>query len=232
MRSSQIYIVVCLVAVCMFPMQTYAQRMQRNQLEIGLQGGLAYYVGDANPKLFQHVRESYGAEISYLFTQRWSLQMQGVAGRLAGPPPTEQGLPDAKGALWNSHFVNVDVMARFNFLPFGLATHYDPRVKQYTPYIFVGVGMTMLDGAQRLAAYIPVGIGFRWICSEHVGMFLAWQHNICLSDGIEPFEAYKNIHDLNGSNILNCDLTSTLQFGIVFEFAKEKKICKFCSERQ
>ena len=231
MRSSQIYIVLCLLVACLYPMQTHAQRVQRNQLEIGLQGGLAYYVGDANPKMFQHIRECYGAEMSYLLSQRWSFQLQGVGGRLAGYPPTEQGLPDKQGELWNSHFVNIDAVARFNFLPFGMATRYDPRVKQYTPYIFAGVGMSLLDGADRIAAYIPVGIGFRWVCSEHVGMFLAWQHNICLSDGIEPQEAYKNIHQLNGTNILNCDLTSTLQFGIVFEFAREKKICKFCKER-
>jgi len=231
MRSNPTYIVLCLFAVCLYPLQTHAQRLQRNQLEIGLQGGLAYYVGDANPRLFQHVRESYGAEISYLFNQRWSLQLQGVGGRIAGLPPTDQGLPDAKGELWNSHFVNIDAMARFNFLPFGMATRYDPRVKQYTPYIFLGIGMSMLDGVQRIAAYVPVGIGFRWICSEHVGMYLAWQHNICLSDAIEPFELYNDIHRMNGTNILNCDLTSTLQFGIVFEFAREKKICKFCKER-
>ena len=231
MRSNQIYIVLCLFAVCLYPLQAHAQRMQRNQLEVGLQGGLAYYVGDANPRLFQHVRESYGAEMSYLFNQRWSLQLQGVGGRVAGLPPTEQGLPDPQGKLWNSHFINIDVMARFNFLPFGMATRYDPRVKQYTPYIFAGIGMTMLGGAERIAAYVPIGIGFRWICSEHVGMFVAWQHNICISDGIEPFEQYKDLHALNGSNILNCDLTSTLQFGIVFEFAREKKICKFCKER-
>ena len=231
MRSKQKYIVLCILAVCMYPLHTYAQRMQRNQLEIGVQGGLAYYVGDANPRLFSHVRESYGIEISYLYTPRWSFQLQGVGGRIAGMSPTAQGLPDKQGTLWNSQFINIDAQARFNFLPFGMATRYDPRVKQYTPYIFAGIGMTMLGGAERIAAYVPIGIGFRWICSEHVGMFVAWQHNICLSDGIEPHDEYNNIHGLNGSNILNCDLTSTLQFGIVFEFAREKKICKFCKER-
>lgn len=230
MHRSHYYIVLCLFVVCLLPSRMYAQRMGRNQLEFGIQGGLAYYIGDAHPKMFQDVREAYGAEFSYLFNRRWSLMVQGATMRIAGRPATSQGLPDPNGELWTSRLVDVDVVARFNFLPFGLTDKYDPKLKAYTPYIFVGIGMTMHKDFTSYYAYIPFGVGFRWVCSEHVGMFLAWQNNLCFADNLEPMAEYNNIHELNGSNILNCDVISTIQFGIVFEFAKEKKICKFCSE--
>ena len=67
--------------------------------------------------------------------------------------------------------------------------------------------------------------------SEHFGMYIAWQNNLCFADNFEPDPLYNNIHELNGSNVLNLDVVSTIQFGIVFEFAKEKKICKFCKEK-
>lgn len=225
-------VILCIIAILLCASQTYAQRMQRNQLEIGLQGGMMYYVGDANAKMFQHIREAYGAEFSYLFNQRWSLMLQGTAGRIAGRTATEQGLPDPQGELWTNYLVNIDVAARFNFLPYGMADKFDKRIKQYTPYIYAGIGVTMYDKFGKAAAYIPVGVGFKWMCSEHVQMYLAWQHDICFTDNMEPVPYYNNIHGLNGSNILNCDLMSTLQFGIVFEFAKQKKICKFCGERE
>ena len=231
MRRSQRYMVLCLFAVCLLPMQMYSQRVGRNQLEFGLEGGMMFYGGDAHPQMFQNVREAYGAEFSYLFNQRWSLMAQGVTGRIAGKTATSQGQPDPEGELWTNRLVNVDIVARYNFLPFGVTDKYDPKVKAYTPYIFAGIGMAMHQDFTCYSAYIPVGIGFRWVCSEHIGMFLAWQNNLCFADNLEPIAEYNNIHDLNGGNVLNCDWVSTIQFGIVFEFAKEKKICKFCSER-
>lgn len=228
--TRQVLRMACLSVLLCVTTAAQSQQSRRNQVEFGLQGGLSYYVGDANPQLFQHVREAYGAELSYLFNRRWSLQLQGTSGRWAGLSPTEQGLPDPKGEIWNNQYVSLDVMARFNFLPFGETSRFNNKIKPYTPYIFLGVGVSMHQHFSKVTPYIPVGVGFRWLCSEHVGMYLAWQHNICLMDNIEPFDSYNDNHKLNGSNIMNFDLTSTLQFGIVFEFAREKKVCKFCKE--
>ena len=47
-------------------------------------------------------------------------------------------------------------------------------------------------------------------------------------DGFEDAPEYNNKHDLNGSNIMNNDVTSTLTIGVVFEFGKGKKICPLC----
>lgn len=231
MRNTQRYIVISLFSLCLCVPQAWCQRVGRNQLEFGLQGGLMYYVGDAHPKMFQDVREVYGAEMSYLFNHRWSLMLQGVTGRIAGRTATAYGLPDPNGEMWTNRLVDIDVVARFNFLPFGITDKYDLKVKPYTPYIFAGIGLSMHNNFSRYTAYIPVGVGFRWVCTQHLGMFIAWQNNICLGDNLEPVPGYDNIHGLNGSNPLNFDMTSTIQFGIVFEFAKEKKICKFCKER-
>ena len=231
MHNRRKNIFLCMLVVCLLPLQTYGQRVGRNQLEVGLHGGMTYYVGDANPKMFQHIREAYGLEVSYLLNQRWSFMLQGTGGRIAGRMPTEQGLPDPQGELWTNYLVGIDAIARFNFLPFGIHDKYDLRVKPFTPYIFAGFGVMLHNNFTAATPYVPVGVGFRWACSEHVGMFVAFQNDICFGDNLEGIPEYDNSHDLNGSNILNLDLVATVQFGIVFEFAKEKKICKFCEER-
>lgn len=230
MRKNRRYIVFCLFVLCLCTPQAWCQRAGRNQMEFGLQGGLMYYIGDAHPKMFQDIRETYGAEMSYRFNYRWALMLQGGTGRIAGRTATDQGLPDPQGEMWTNRIVGVDVTARFNFLPFGVMDKYDKKIKPYTPYIYAGIGLMAHNHFERFTVYVPVGVGFRWICSPHIGMFIAWQNNICFGDNLEPVPGYDNIHELNGSNPLNCDMTSSIQFGIVFEFAKEKKICKFCKE--
>lgn len=231
MHKSQRKVILCFFAVLLCSAQMYAQRVGRNQLEMGVQGGMLFYVGDAHPKMFQDVREVYGIEMSYLFNHRWSLMFQSVTGRIAGRTATEYGLPDPNGEIWTNRLVNVDIVARFNFLPFGVTDKYDLKIRPYTPYIYAGVGLAMHNKFTRYTAYIPVGVGFRWVCTEHLGMFVAVQNDICFGDNLEPVPRYDNIYNLNGNNLLNCDLITSIQFGIVFEFAKEKKICKFCKER-
>ena len=39
-----------------------------------------------------------------------------------------------------------------------------------------------------------------------------------------------NSHELNGVNIFNNDLTSTLTIGVMFEFGKSEKLCYFCED--
>ena len=219
-----------MIALCLCVAQAWGQRVGRNQVEFGLQGGLMYYIGDAHPRMFQDIREVYGGEVSYLFNRRWSLMLQGGTGRIAGYPATEQGLPDTQGEKWTNRLVDIDVVARFNFFPFGLKNKYDKSVRPYTPFIYAGFGVAMHTGFAKVTPYVPVGVGFRWMCSEHVGMFVEWQNNICFGDNLEPVPGYDDIYKLNGTNPLNCDMTSTIQFGIVFEIIREKKICKFCKE--
>lgn len=226
MRTKPLYI---LTLMAVLSANIYAQRPQRNQMEFGLQGGMGFYVGDAQPHIFQDIMEAYGAELTYMFNYRWALQLQGVGQRIKGLPADANGLPIKGGTKWVEQLVNFDITARFNFLPYGTYSKYTSRtIKPYTPYIYTGIGMVISGGFKEYNAYIPVGLGFRWRCSEHIGMYLAWQWNIVLGDNLEKDERYNNIHKLNGSNILNCDLTSTIQFGMIFEFAKEKRVCQFC----
>ena len=95
------------------------------------------------------------------------------------------------------------------------------------------------------AFYIPIGIGVKWKFAPRWQLQACWQHQIYLSDNVEGYmreydnsEAIKdygnsilsNSHDLNGSNLFNNDLVSTLTVGVVFEFGKREKQCYFCDE--
>ena len=100
--------------------------------------------------------------------------------------------------------------------------------------------MPLVDrGRINLSAYIPVGVGMKWKIADRWQLQVAWQHQIYLSDnlegylfGIDFFEnkelmklthgVLNNSHKINGFNILNNDITSTLTVGIAYEFGEQR----------
>lgn len=206
--------------------------------EAGVFAGCGYYVGDAAPHIFMDVREVYGAQFRYKFTKRWALQVKGEAQRLMGDEYLfESGRQPVKlGTKWQDMVINIDVMAEFNFFRFGASNKYDKRIRPYTPYIFLGIGMGIY-GAEgysnanfdKVTAYFPFGIGFKWKFHDRCGLNVAWQHNMYFADNLDNRTELDNRHGLNGTNLLNCDLTGQLTLGIVFEFGVPKKPCRVCN---
>lgn len=196
--------------------------------ELGLQAGCGYYAGDATPHIFNNPRETYGGHFRYKFDKRWALQVKGLQHTITGHLIDDNG--QRMDGMWVNHMINLDVMAEFNFFRFG-GREYDQRVKPITPYIFLGVGMSLYDlHFQTVGAYLPVGLGLKWKFADRWGLNLAWQHNIYFADNLESTPNLSNTYSLNGWNIMNNDITSQLTLGIVFEFAKEKKVCRFCDD--
>ena len=218
--------------------------------ELGLQAGLGYYAGEAAPHIFQNVQYAAGGHFRYKFDSHWSLKLNGMYQLIKGPYQDYRN-PDnydleryrrihflTEESKWQSPMVNIDVTAEFNFFRLGIP-EYDGRVKPYSPYIFLGVGCGIIPGPKgnfkNAAAYIPLGIGFKWQFVRWGALHLAWQHNIYLSDDLENvWEGTTNLlgntHNLNKSNIMNCDITSQLTIGIVFAFAQQRKVCRLCEE--
>ena len=198
--------------------------------ELGIAGGCGYYVGDAAPHIFMNVREAYGVHFRYKFTKRWALQLKASGQRISGHDYTMRG--EQLDTRWTNQMIGVDLMTEFNFFRFGTANKYDKRIRPYTPYIFLGVGVGFYgDGFSfgSICPYIPLGIGFKWKFHDRVGLNIAWQHNIYMADNLEAREALDNKYQLNGWNWMNCDLTGMLTVGIVIEFAKAAKPCKICN---
>lgn len=194
--------------------------------EFGLQGGLSYYVGDATAHIFQNVQPSYGAHFRYKFTPRWALQVKGQADNIQYP--LQEASADGSKPMSKNMLMNLDVVAEFNFFRFGMK-QYDTRIKPITPYIFIGVGVSAYSQFSSWTGYIPFGFGMKWKFAPRWGLNVAWQHQIYFADNLEGKEYYDNTYQLNGSNILNKDFTSSLTLGIVFEFARERAVCRTCS---
>ena len=227
-KFKYILIIICGALCSVMHAQTNGQPFL---CEFGLQGGCGYYVGDATPHIFMNPREAYGAHFRYKFTKRWALQAKFSGQRIVGDKYTMNS--EKLNEKWSNRLYNVDLMAEFNFLPFGARNENNSRIKPYTPYLFVGLGAGVYNGVNEgtmsVSGYVPVGIGFKWKFHERVGMNIAWQHNIYFSDDLEGQSSLNDTHHLNGSNWMNCDVTGMFTAGIVFEFARAKKPCAICN---
>ncbi|MCQ2311068.1 MAG: DUF6089 family protein [Paludibacteraceae bacterium] len=213
---------VGLLLTCFFSYAQAAERMYR--CEFGIEGGCGYYIGDATEHMFQNVREMYGANFRYRFDQRWSLQAQGVMHHIAGPNPSGTKYADKK---WDNHLVNIDAAAEFNFFRFGPQS-YDRRVKPITPYIMWGLGMCLYNDFKQICAYMPFGIGLKWKFAPRMNLQVLWQNNLYFADDLENVGEWNDTYHLNGTNVLNCDITGTISLGLTFEFAMDKKVCQMC----
>ena len=60
----------------------------------------------------------------------------------------------------------------------------------------------------------------------------AWQHQVYVNKGdiLEGKDLLSDSHELNGNNIMNNDLTSSLTIGVVFEFWKKGDVCLHCED--
>lgn len=243
MKGNWKYAIITLILCVLACGQSFAQLNRPYLCDFGIQGGVGYYVGDAQQYVFMHPRYEAGLFFRYKFDQRWSLKVKGEYQTFAiaehdGHPhyaPTVSRLPEA--SLPMQQMVNVDVVAEFNFLRFGYNS-YNPRVKPYTPYVFLGVGFGLYDGQRILSvasAYIPVGVGFKWKFAERWGLQAAWQHNLYFKDNLEgvmPECGYDNPGEMNGRNPFNNDRAGNFTIGIVFEFAQQKPVCRHCEHRK
>ena len=221
------------------------------RLEVGIQAGGAYYAGELAPYAFVSMGETYGMQVRCKIDNRWALQFKGQRQRVINTlePGNQWGVPAGvyQNPMW--HF---DLMGEFNFFRFGYQSN-DYRVRNITPFISLGIGLTAhnlyatrqeeypmvevnKESRMDYALYIPVCLGMKWKFAPRWQLQVAWQHQLYMAngDGIEGAIDYRNpglINDsygMNGSNVMNNDVTSTLTVGIVFEFAREKNICVQC----
>ena len=234
------------------------------RLEVGVQAGGAYYMGELAPYAFTSWSETYGLQLRCKIDERWAMQFKAQRQRVINKLRAENqwSLPEGRyqNPMW--HF---DITGEYNFFHFGIH-EYDIRMHDVTPFMFVGVGFTaynqyainqpgypMLGWTSKVnkdnktvwdyqepgfAMYIPVGIGLKWKFAQRWQLQLAWQHQLYIvnGDGLEGEFSdehpglLNNSHQMNGTNILNNDVTSTFTAGFVFEFAPDKKICVHCRD--
>lgn len=195
--------------------------------EIGVSGGGSFYIGDANTQLFKNLQPAFGGFFRYRVNPRVSFRMELQTTSIGGIFKTETASYTLKKQI------NVgDLVGEFNFFDFE-KTRFNRLSKNFTPYIFAGIGsMTgMYSGQTFPELCIPFGVGMKVKLGGRWKLNVMWSNKILLADNLEEDTKPSTITDLNnkanlnGSNIFNNDLLSTLSIGLSLDIWKKQCDC-------
>jgi hypothetical protein len=193
--------------------------------EIGVLGGGTYYLGDANNLPFKNTQVTYGGIFRYKFNPRFALRTELISTSIVGEYKNETNIVIP---FINKVVYSADVCGEFNF--FDLEQNPNRRLsKTFSPYIFVGLGvMTDLYKGQFIPEpSLPFGVGIKVKLTKRLNFNAQWSNKILLlSDYMEGVSALNNPINLNGSNLFNNDLLSTLTVGISVDIWKKQCDCK------
>ncbi len=183
--------------------------------EIGIAGGGAYYLGDANSQLFRNSTLTYGAFFRYRLNTRIAFKAEWNKAK----------------AVWTGNSVGnnvnaLDICSEFNF--FDLENNENKRESRtFSPYIFVGIGVGNYSyiNNSTYTPTIPFGVGLKVKLSNRWNLNAQWCNRLFMSDKLEGIASLNNPYNLNGSNFLNNDLLSTATIGISYNFWKKNCDC-------
>jgi len=106
-------------------------------MEVGLFGGLSYYLGDLNPGIhFLAPKPAYGVLARYNLDSRWVIKGSAFRGKVKGDDRMGRtnGL---RGLKFESRITDISITAEFNFFDYFTGS----RRNTITPYIFGGIGV-------------------------------------------------------------------------------------------
>jgi hypothetical protein len=200
--------------------------------EIGASTGISYYLGDLNTTPLNNMEGDYGAFLRYKLNSRIAIK---------GEMNTTQVTVRLPNNVRYSHWVtSADLIGEYNFFDLE-RSKYNRNSRVFSPYLFTGFGLIheVYAGQPIPEIYLPLGLGFKWILTDRWNMNIQCNHKILLpiikidnhnnADHLENKSAFNNYHNLNGTNVFNNDILSTLSIGLSYNILEEQCECRNAS---
>lgn len=175
------------------------------EMEVGLMGGGAYYLGDLNPGThFKGTQLAYGLLVRYNIDTRWSVKLSGTRTKVTGNAATSSFLPD-RALSFESPVTDISAVAEFNFLSYFTGSKRNP----ISPYIYGGISIFFFDpasggvslrslgtegqnvgydGRSPYALYgfsIPFGLGVKVSLAQRLGLQVFWEMHKTFTDYLD-----------------------------------------------
>jgi hypothetical protein len=184
---------------------------QAQDLEVGLFGGLNYYVGDINPaRQFSQPEPAYGLIARYNPNTRWAFRASFTMGKLIGDDAVVK-FNESRALAFETQVNDFSLIAEFNFFDYFTGSKRD----YVTPYIFGGFSVFSFnpkhpdgtdlqsigtEGQQdidvngerlgpapynKMSFSIPFGVGVKYSLGKRIGLALEWRMHKTFTDYID-----------------------------------------------
>lgn len=204
--------------------------------ELGLSGGTAFYLGDANHSTpFMRPGWSVGMLYRYNIDTRWAVKAS-IRYAVVQGDTRDFGYTFPNGqtyAEFQRGFVDADATVEFNFFDIGESKYYKARY-QATPYIVLGVGLTtyadLYSGGNAYKVSIPFGIGGKWRINRRWTLGLEWTIHKLFIDNFDVTNANNKILDnpyqVPNVGFFDTDFYSIANLYITFNLFDTNKYCR------
>ncbi len=172
---------------------------QAQDLEVGLFGGVNYYVGDINPaRQFSQPEPAYGLIARYNPNTRWAFRGSFTMGKLIGDDAVVK-FNESRALAFETRVNDFSLIAEFNFFDYFTGSKRD----YVTPYIFGGFSVFTFDpkpfydnqvqnpgqaegvSYNQMAFSIPFGVGVKYSLGKRVGLAAEWRMHKTFTDYID-----------------------------------------------
>lgn len=190
--------VLCMFTVLLAP-YTFAQQSG----DLGLMGGVTYYIGDLNPAMpFRLAKPAYGILYRQNINTRISVRAHGLRGEVAGDDAISKA-NSQRNLNFNSVLTEAGLQLEINFLEYYIGS----KMHAITPYIFGGASvfffepMANVNGVKvdlqpmvtegqgtpyKLYSFsMPFGLGVKYSLNKLIGVGAEWGMRKTLTDYLD-----------------------------------------------
>lgn len=219
MRSVMIAALLALVT------SVHAQTEPEYKLEIGGGIGLVSYQGDFNGNILKNQQPMATVLAKYKFDPRRAIALNVSYGQLKGSSKDVKTFyPDVTTYDFKSKVADVGVRLEYNFWPFGTGFEYR-GAKRLTPYIAIGLGMTIAkaDGKSATGMNMPIGAGIKYKMGDRLNLAAEWAMHITTCDGLDGI---KDPYGIESSGLFkNTDCYSHLRVSLSYDLWAKCRTC-------
>ena len=216
---------VVIAVLLVFVTSVHAQTDPEYKLELGGGIGMASYQGDFNSSLFKNPQPMFTVLAKYRFDPRRALALNVSYGQLKGSSKDAKTYyPLTTDYDFKSNVADVGLRLEYNFWPFGTGFEYR-GAKRLTPYVAIGLGMTIAkaEGKSATGVNMPIGVGVKYKLADRLNLAAEWAMHITTSDELDGI---KDPYGIESSGLFkNTDCYSHLRLSLSYDLWAKCRTC-------
>ena len=216
---------VVIAVLLVFVTSVHAQTDPEYKLELGGGIGMASYQGDFNSSLFKNPQPMFTVLAKYRFDPRRALALNVSYGQLKGSSKDAKTYyPMTTVYDFKSNVADVGLRLEYNFWPFGTGFEYR-GAKRLTPYVAIGLGMTIAkaEGKSAIGVNMPIGVGVKYKLADRLNLAAEWAMHITTSDELDGI---KDPYGIESSGLFkNTDCYSHLRLSLSYDLWAKCRTC-------
>ncbi len=202
-----------------------AQTAPEYRLELGGGLGMVTYLGDFNSNIVKNAQPMFSVVAKYKFDPRRAVSFNVSYGKIKGAAKDAQTYIPAPYQDYSFNHALWDAGMRFeyNFWPYGTGLEYR-GAKRLTPYIYIGMGVTMAKPDKTEMAFnLPLGGGVKYKVADRLNMAIEWTMHFTTSDMLD---GVKDPYGIKSSGIFkNTDCYSHLRLSLTYDLWVKCRTC-------